>query len=104
MQEINAADAAYDVIVGGDFNEWTDGLIMRSLLETTQMKNAVTSRSIDHLLYSTTRPIKLLEVSRDWGPKNQNETNLKAEGCLSDHPWIYAEFEIPAGSSSELVK
>lgn len=102
--QINAEDAAYDVIVGGDFNEWTDGLIMRSLLKTTQMENAVTSRSIDHLLYSTARPLKLLEVSRDWGPKNQNETNTRYEGCLSDHPWIYAEFEIPAGSSSELVK
>ena len=99
--KINAEDASYDVIVGGDFNEWTDGLVMRSLLETTKMENAVTSRSIDHLLYSTKRPIKLLDVQGDWGPKNQNDTNLKAEGCLSDHPWIYCEFEIPADPGSE---
>jgi endonuclease/exonuclease/phosphatase family metal-dependent hydrolase len=99
--QINAEDASYDVIVGGDFNEWTDGLIMRSLLETTKLENAVTSRSIDHILYSTKRPIKLLDVQRDWGPKNQNDTNLKADGCLSDHPWIYCEFEIPAGTGSE---
>jgi endonuclease/exonuclease/phosphatase family metal-dependent hydrolase len=93
--EINAEDPSVDVIVGGDFNEWTDGLVMRYLLETTKLENAVTSHSIDHILYSTVRPIKLLDVKRDWGPKNQNDQNKKSEGCLSDHPWIYCEFEIP---------
>jgi len=93
--EINAEDPSVDVIAGGDFNEWTDGLVMRYLLETTKLENAVTSHSIDHILYSTARPIKLLDVKRDWGPKNQNDQNKKSEGCLSDHPWIYCEFEIP---------
>jgi hypothetical protein len=73
---------------------------MRSLLKDAKLENAVTSRSIDHILYSTARPIKLLDVQRDWGPKNVNDKNLKAEGCLSDHPWVYAEFEIPDGSES----
>ena len=102
--QINAEDASYDIIVGGDFNEWTDGLVMRSLTKTTKLENAVTSRSIDHILYSTTRPIKLLDVQRDWGPKNQNDQNEKADGCLSDHPWVYCEFEIPAGTGSESPK
>ena len=101
---IHAEDPSFDVIVGGDFNEWTDGLVMRSFSEATKLENVVTSRSIDHILYSTARPIKLLEVSRDWGPKNLNDQNTRYEGCLSDHPWIYAEFEIPAGTASELVK
>ncbi|MBT3193792.1 MAG: endonuclease/exonuclease/phosphatase family protein [Verrucomicrobia bacterium] len=101
---INAEDPSYDIIVGGDFNEWTDSVVMRGLLKTCKLENAVTSRSIDHILYSTARPIKLLDVKRDWGPKNQNETNLKAEGCLSDHPWVYCEFEIPAGTGSESPK
>lgn len=35
-----------------------------------------------------------------WGPKNQNDQNIKAEGCLSDHPWVYAEFEMPADTGS----
>ncbi len=102
--KINAEDPSHDVIVGGDFNEWTDGLVMRSLLKETKLENVVTEQSIDHILYSTARPIKLLDVQRDWGPKNQNDTNLKSEGCLSDHPWIYCEFEIPASTGSESPK
>ncbi len=98
---INAEDPSYDFIVGGDFNEWTDGVVMGGLLKACKLKNVVTEQSIDHILYSTARPIKLLKTTRDWGPKNQRETNLKAEGCLSDHPWIYAEFEIPAGTDSK---
>jgi len=93
-ERINKEDASFDVIVGGDFNEWTDGLVMRSLLKTTKMANATLEKSIDHILYSTTRPIKLVETGRDWGPKNQNKENKKAEGCLSDHPWVWGEFEI----------
>lgn len=98
---INAEDPSYDLIVGGDFNEWTGSVVMRGLQDSCKLKNVVTERSIDHILYSTARPIKLLKTTRDWGPKNQRETNLKAEGCLSDHPWIYAEFEIPAGTDSK---
>ena len=94
-ERINKEDASFDVIVGGDFNEWTDGLVMRSLLKTTKMANATREKSIDHILYSTTRPIKLVETGRDWGPKNQNKENKKAEGCLSDHPWVWCEFEMP---------
>lgn len=98
---INAEDPSYDLIVGGDFNEWTDSVVMHGLQDSCKLKNVVTEQSIDHILYSTARPIKLLKTTRDWGPKNQRETNLKAEGCLSDHPWIYAEFEIPAGTDSK---
>ena len=98
---INAEDPSYDLIVGGDFNEWTDGVVMGGLLKACKLKNVVTEQSIDHILYSTARPIKLIKTTRDWGPKNQRKTNLKAYGCLSDHPWIYAEFEIPAGTSSK---
>jgi endonuclease/exonuclease/phosphatase family metal-dependent hydrolase len=99
-EHINAEDASYEVIVGGDFNEWTDSVVMRGLLKTCKLENASTSQSIDHILYSTARPIKLLEAQRDWGPKNQNDQNIKAEGCLSDHPWVYAEFEMPADTGS----
>ena len=91
---INKEDASFDVIVGGDFNEWTDGLVMRSLLKTTKMKNATQEKSIDHILYSAKKGMKLLQSGRDWGPKNQNKENKKAEGCLSDHPWVWGEFEI----------
>ena len=93
-EQINKEDASFDVIVGGDFNEWTDGLVMRSLLKTTKMKNATQEKSIDHILYSTRKGMKLLQTGRDWGPKNQNKENKKAEGCLSDHPWVWAEFEV----------
>jgi len=102
--KINAEDPSFDVIIGGDFNEWTDGLVMRSFSKNTKLGNVVTEKSIDHILYSTKRPIKLLDVQRDWGPKNQNDQNIKAEGCLSDHPWIYCEFEIPASIGLELTK
>ena len=91
---INEEDTSFDVIVGGDFNEWTDGLVMRSLLKTTKMKNATQEKSIDHILYSTKKGMKLLQTGRDWGPKNQNKENKKAEGCLSDHPWVWGEFEV----------
>jgi len=98
---INAEDASYGIIVGGDFNEWTDGLVMKSLSKTTKLENAITERSIDHILYSTARPIKVLAAKRDWGPKNQNAKNEKADGCLSDHPWVWCELEIPTRTSSE---
>jgi endonuclease/exonuclease/phosphatase family metal-dependent hydrolase len=98
---INAEAPSYDVIVGGDFNEWTDGVVMGGLLKACKLKNVVTEQSIDHILYSTARPIKLLKTTRDWGPKNQNKTNLKAEGCLSDHPWVLCELEIPTNTSAK---
>jgi endonuclease/exonuclease/phosphatase family metal-dependent hydrolase len=101
---INAEDPSSYLIVGGDFNEWTDGLVMRSMATATELKNVVTEPSIDHILYRTNQPIQLLEVQRDRGPKNLNDQNTRYEGCLSDHPWVYAKFEIPAGTASELVK
>jgi endonuclease/exonuclease/phosphatase family metal-dependent hydrolase len=98
---IKAEDPCYDLIVGGDFNEWTGSVVMRGLKDSCKLNNVVTEQSIDHILYSTARPIKLLKTTRDWGPKNQRETNLKAYGCLSDHPWIYAEFEIPVATNTQ---
>ena len=49
----------------------------------------------DHILYSTKNKMKLLQTGRDWGPKNQNKDNVKSNGCLSDHPWVWCELEIP---------
>ena len=93
---IKAEDDNCEVIVGGDFNEWTDGIVMQCLLKDAKLENATKEKSIDHILYSTKSSVKLLESKRDWGPKNQNDQNVKSEGCLSDHPWVYCEFEIPA--------
>ena len=92
---INAEKESYDVIVGGDFNEWTEGLVMQSMLKETKMKNSTQEKSIDHILYSTKNKMKLLQAGRDWGPKNQNKGNVKSDGCLSDHPWVWCELEIP---------
>ena len=91
---INAEKESFDVIVGGDFNEWTDGLVMRSFSEETKMKNATKERSIDHILFSTNKGMKLSQTGRDWGPKNQNKDNAKSNVCLSDHPWVWCELEI----------
>ena len=91
---INAEKESYDVIVGGDFNEWTEGLVMKSMLKETRMKNSIKEKSIDHILYSTKNKMKLLQTGRDWGPKNQNKDNVKLNGCLSDHPWVWCELEI----------
>ena len=91
---INAEKESYDVIVGGDFNEWTEGLVMKSMLKETKMKNSTKEKSIDHILYSKKNKMKLLQAGRDWGPKNQNKDNLKSNGCLSDHPWVWCELEI----------
>ena len=88
---IKAEDASYGIIVGGDFNEWTDGLVMRSLSKDVKLENTTKEKSIDHILFSTKGSVKLIESKRDWGPKNQNDRNLKAEGCLSGHPWVYCE-------------
>jgi endonuclease/exonuclease/phosphatase family metal-dependent hydrolase len=92
---INAEKEFYDIIVGGDFNEWTEGLVMQSMLKETKMKNSTQEKSIDHILYSTKNKMKLLQAGRDWGPKNQNKGNVKSDGCLSDHPWVWCELEIP---------
>jgi endonuclease/exonuclease/phosphatase family metal-dependent hydrolase len=92
---INAEKESYDVIIGGDFNEWTEGLVMQSMLKETKMKNSTQEKSIDHILYSTKNKMKLLQAGRDWGPKNQNKGNVKSDGCLSDHPWVWCELEIP---------
>ena len=78
-----------------------NGVVMGGLLKACKLKNVVTEQSIDHILYSTARPIKLLEVKRDWGPKNLNDKNERYEGRLSDHPWIYCELEIPANTDSK---
>ena len=91
---INAERESFDVIVGGDFNEWTEGLVMKSMLKETKMKNSNKEKSIDHILYSTKNKMKLLQSGRDWGPKNQNKDNVKSDGCLSDHPWVWCELEI----------
>ena len=91
---INAEKESYDVIVGGDFNEWTEGLVMKSMLKETRMKNSTKEKSIDHILYNTKNKMKLLQTRRDWGPKNQNKDNVKSNGCLSDHPWVWCELEI----------
>jgi endonuclease/exonuclease/phosphatase family metal-dependent hydrolase len=98
---IKSEEATCEVIVGGDFNEWTDGLVMQSLLKDAGLKNATREQSIDHILYSTKGSIKLLKTGRDWGPKNRNDQNVKSEGCLSDHPWVWCELEIPAQAGSE---
>jgi len=47
---INAEKESYDVIVGGDFNEWTEGLVMQSMLKETRMKNST--------IYSTVPKIR----------------------------------------------
>jgi endonuclease/exonuclease/phosphatase family metal-dependent hydrolase len=91
---INGEKESFDVIVGGDFNEWTEGLVMQSMLKETKMKNSNKEKSIDHILYSTKNKMKLLQSGRDWGPKNQNKDNVKSDGCLSDHPWVWCELEI----------
>ena len=94
-EHINAEKESCDVIVGGDFNEWTEGLVMQSMLKETKMKNSTKEKSIDHILYSTKNKMKLLQAGRDWGPQNQNKDNVKSNGCLSDHPWVWCELEIP---------
>jgi endonuclease/exonuclease/phosphatase family metal-dependent hydrolase len=91
---INGEKESFDVIVGGDFNEWTEGLVMQSMLKETKMKNSNKEKSIDHILYSNKKKMKLLQSGRDWGPKNQNKDNVKSDGCLSDHPWVWCELEI----------
>ena len=69
-------------------------ITMRSFSEETKMANATQEKSIDHILYSTNKGMKLLQTGRDWGPKNQNKDNVKSNGCLSDHPWVWCELEI----------
>jgi endonuclease/exonuclease/phosphatase family metal-dependent hydrolase len=91
---IKAEDDNCEVIVGGDFNDWTDGIVMQCLLKDAELENATKEKSIDHILYSTKGSVKLIESKRDWGPKNQNDKNVRYEGTWSDHPWVYAEFEI----------
>jgi len=34
-------------------------------------------------------------------PKNQSDKNERYEGFLSDHPCIYAEFEIPVATNTQ---
>ena len=98
---IKKEDSSYDVIVGGDFNDWTVSVVMKGLLKACNLENVVTEPSIDRILYSGSRSIKLLGTKRDWGPKNLSPTNLKAEGCLSDHPWIWWELKIPVGTNTQ---
>jgi len=100
-EHIKAEDDDCEIIVGGDFNEWTEGIVMQSLLKDAKLENATQEKSIDHILYSMARSVKLVDAKRDWGPENQNDQNVKSNGCLSDHPWVYCELEFPAGTSSE---
>jgi hypothetical protein len=67
---------------------------MQCLLKDAKLENATKEKSIDHILYSTKGSVKRLESKRDWGPKDPTKLNERSEGHLSDHPWVYAEFEI----------
>ncbi len=100
-EHIKAEAEDCEVIVGGDFNEWTEGIVMQSLAKDAKLENATKEKSIDHILYSTKSSVKLIESKRDWGPKNQNDKNVRYEGTWSDHPWVYCELEIPNTASSE---
>jgi endonuclease/exonuclease/phosphatase family metal-dependent hydrolase len=100
-EQINAEDSSCDIIVGGDFNEWTDSVVMKSFLKACGLTNAIKDRSIDHILYSSAKSMTLLAASRDWGPKNQNDQNKKHEGCLSDHPWVWCELEISTSDNAK---
>ena len=73
---------------------------MRSLLKETGLDDSIVERSIDHLLYSTRASVKLVEADRTWGPKNENNWNEKTEGCLSDHPFVWCELEIPTPANN----
>ena len=50
---INAEKESYNVIVGGDFNEWTEGLVMKSMLKETKMKMRL--KRNQSTIYSTVR-------------------------------------------------
>ncbi len=98
---ITVRDVSLDVIIGGDFNEPTDGDVMRTLLSTCKLKNAITSPSIDHILYSAAAPINVVNAKKDWGPKKETAPKGKNRGYLSDHPWVWCEMEIAPLTSSE---
>lgn len=100
-EHIKAEDEDCEVIVGGDFNEWTEGIVMQSLAKDAKLENATKEKSIDHILFSTKSSVKLIESKRDWGPKNQNDKNVRYEGTWSDHPWVYCELEITTSKSSK---
>jgi len=87
-------DGSSDVIVGGDFNEVTGGVVMKALLATCDLKAAITQRSIDHILYSAAAPLNVLEAKRGWGPKSPAHGNPQNGGYLSDHPWVWCEFQL----------
>ena len=98
---IAAKDASLYVIIGGDFNEPTDGDVMRTLLSTCKLKYAITSPSIDHILYSAATPIDVVDSKKDLGPKKETAPKGNNRGYLSDHPWVWCEMEIAPHTSSE---
>jgi len=99
--QINAEAPSCDIIVGGDFNEWTDSVVMKSFQKECDLTNAIKDPSIDHILYSSAKSMTLLAASRDWGPKDQNDQNKKYEGALSDHPWVWCELEISSSNNTK---
>ncbi len=80
-----------NAIVGGDFNEFGDTDVIVQLLKQSHLLNAVTKRSIDHILYDNRHAIKFIDCDESWGTKISSGS---PEGYLSDHPYVWADFTI----------
>ena len=89
-----------NAIVCGDFNEYGDTDVILQLIKQSHLVNAVTKRSIDHILYDNRHAIKLIACDENWGSKISSSS---PDGYLSDHPYVWADFNINNKNSNRTV-
>ena len=83
--EVLAHEPLEHVLVTGDFNVATQSPILKSLQESAGLANAITDRSIDHILYKSPGSLRVAQAGLDNGPAVHTRT-----GLLSDHPYAWA--------------
>jgi len=96
--EIMKRDATGNIMVAGDFNESTDGVVMKELTKQCKLTNVNKNRAIDHILYRFKPTATAKDVKIEWGPKEpereKKPMRSNRRGHLSDHPWAAATLEL----------
>lgn len=97
LEDVLKHEPLKNTIVGGDFNVQTDSPLLSNLIESTGLKNVITSRSIDHILYRSKQNIRVVASGIERGPAGKGP-----RGGLSDHPYAWSVWSIRIGTGLNL--
>ena len=89
VSDVLANEPLEHVVVAGDFNVGTHSAVLKEVKQGARLDNAITDQSIDHILYRSSGPIRMIGSGLDNGPVV--ETRIKR---LSDHPFAWVRFDL----------